>query len=161
MLKSDSIPSISISGFLKRSVNFILPFDSLLSYKLIGFINILEMRPVPLCIIFSSSITVEPVNKYNPSSPISSTLVLTASHNTGMFCHSSIKRGFSPSKSFEGLKEDNSIYESILSGSCNCSTLFANFLAVVVLPHHFGPTITIAPIIFKRSSMILSRYLGK
>ena len=62
IVKFDSMPSISMSGFLNRSKMDIFPFDSLLSYRLIGSIVILFIRPVPVCMILSLSMLVEPVN---------------------------------------------------------------------------------------------------
>jgi len=63
----------------------------------------------------------------------------------GNACHSSIKRGVVPSKRDLGLI-------SIICALCfstvaspRSSTLLANCFAVVVLPHHLGPSIRTAP----------------
>lgn len=52
--------------------------------------------------MLSSSTTVEQVRIYNPYPPLSSTLVLTESHNTGATYHSSINRGLFPFNNLEG-----------------------------------------------------------
>ena len=153
IVKSEVIPLISKLGLSNNSIKDILPFDSMLSYRLIGLIRTLCILPVPECIIFDSSTTVEPVRMYNPSPPISSTLFRTASHRTGAICHSSISLGLSPFNNLSGSNSAHILYVSFRLGSCNFITLWACLSAVVVFPHHFGPTINTAPIIL--------RYLSK
>lgn len=125
--------------------------------------GILEMRPVPVCMIspFLSSTTVEPVKINWPFWFRSSTVFRTASHKTGATCYSSISRGVSPLSSKDGLVRAVARYPSRLSGSCILITLFDCCMAVVVFPHHFGPTICTAPKASKRSRSILSAILSK
>ena len=98
-------------GLSNKSIIEICPFDSLLSYKLIGLISILWILPVPECIIAPSSTTVEPVKIYSPYPLLSSTLVLTESHNTGATCYSSINRGLSPFNNLEGSMSAHIIFD--------------------------------------------------
>ena len=102
IVKEDSQSLMLMSGLSNKSIIEICPFDSPLSYKLIGFISILWILPVPECIMLSSSTTVEPVRIYNPYPSLSSMLVLTESHNTGATCHSSINRGLFSFNNLEG-----------------------------------------------------------
>lgn len=98
---------------------------------------------------------------YNPSALRLSTSFLTASHNGGATCHSSISRGFAPFNNSDGLTATVESYDSRLSGSCILSTLAARLSAVVVLPHHLGPTINVAPNDSRRNANSLSAIRGK
>ena len=106
----------------------------------------ITLRPVPeWCILSVSAGTAEPVNINCPSPSLWSISKRAASHSCGASCHSSIKRGVVPARSFLGERAANSIFCSIYSGSSIYTTLFACCSAVVVLPHHFGPCIRTAP----------------
>ena len=96
-------PSISRFGLLNNSCKETCPVDSLDSHRLIGYIFIRVMRPVPVCLILDLSTVFEPVRIYCPGRPPSlSTAVRTASHTTGTSCHSSIRRGCAPFNNNEG-----------------------------------------------------------
>ena len=69
----------------------------------------------------------------------------------GASCHSSINFGCSPFNNKDGLVAAVARYSSALSGSCNLITLLACCSAVVVFPVHFGPSISTAPNVSKRS----------
>ncbi len=69
----------------------------------------------------------------------------TASHSTGAICHSSISRGVAPFSNSEGFVSAMLRYVPALSGSCMYRTLRAARWAVLVLPHHFAPSISTAP----------------
>ena len=138
-------PSIC-SGAVKSSRKLTDPFDSPDSQRLIVRIVSHAKRPVPVCRILSvAGGTAEPVSMKCPYPSRWSTANLTASHSCGATCHSSISRGESPS---------NRIFEFILAIRMFCSTssgfpiyktLAACRSAVVVFPHHFGPSISTAP----------------
>ena len=68
-----------------------------------------------------------------------------ASHSFGASCHSSINRGTAPFNRRLGFSSDMVIFCSFLSGSSIYKTLAENCSAVVVLPHHLGPSIKTAP----------------
>ena len=159
---SSEVAKISSWGLSNISINDTLPLDSPYSHRLMGSISIREIRPVPLWWILLSSIALDPVNMNWPGKPRSSTFVRTASHSIGASCHSSIKRGTSPSNKNEGLVMAVAKYSSRWSVSCKLITLLANCLAVVVLPHHFGPSMSTAPIALRcalsRKSKTLFRY---
>lgn len=56
-------------------------------------------------------------------------------------CHSSIRRGVSPSNKRDALVSAVARYSSRLSVACSSMMLAAFCFAVVVLPHHLGPSI--------------------
>ena len=127
-----------------------------------GYIFILVMRPVPVCLICVLSTVLLPVRIYCPGTPpASSTAVLTASHNMGASCHSSINRGWSPFNSNDGLVLAVARYSLALSGFCNFIMLLACCSAVVVFPVHFGPSINTAPKASSLSCNILSSTLDR
>lgn len=120
--------------------------------------------PVPLWMVLSASgRTDEPVRMNCEKSPRRSTSLRMVSHSGGMVCHSSIKRGVSPSSKVIGLR-------SIICRLCRStllsprlSILLACCLAVVVLPHHLGPSIRTAPLPANFScqqSICNSRFIG-
>ena len=74
-----------------------------------GFIFTIANLPTPLCSVSSSTGVAEPVKIYWLVNPLLSTEYLTALHNFGAICHSSISLGFSPSNSKDGLVLANSI----------------------------------------------------
>ena len=117
--------------------------------------------PVPeWCILSVSAGTAEPVNMNWPSPSLWSTSKRAASHSCGASCHSSIKRGVAPARSFLGERFANSTFCSIYSGSSIYTTLLACCSAVVVLPHHFGPWIRTAPTPISLRLNILSAMRG-
>ncbi len=56
-----------------------------------------------------------------------------------------IRRGVAPFNKREGLVTAVARYSSRISVSCSLITLFATCSAVVVFPHHLGPSISTAP----------------
>ena len=129
-------------------------------------ICIFAILPLPECLINSlfllGSIEFEPVIINCPNAFRLSTIARTESHSTGASCHSSIRRGVSPARRSEGFTLMVAWYLSRMSGSCRLIVLFACCSAVVVLPHHFGPSISTAPeeasSKLKCSSAVLLRY---
>ena len=116
------------------------------SYKLIGLIVSHVNRPVPEWVIsLVSAGTAEPVRRNWPSSLRWSTSKRIASHNFGASCHSSISLGVSPFRRRFGFNSDIEMFCSFFSGSSMYRTLAAICSAVVVLPHHLGPSIRTAP----------------
>ena len=117
--------------------------------------------PVPLCMVSSASgSTDEPVRMNCDGSPRRSTSLRMQSHIGGNACHSSIRRGVSPSSNAFGLS-------SIICELCintaespRSSMLLASCLAVVVLPHHLGPSIRTAPLPRTLRFKILSAIRG-
>ena len=97
-----------------------------------------------------------------PSSPRWSTSKRIASQSLGASCHSSINLGTAPFNSLLGFISAIVIFCDFFSGSSMYNTLAASCSAVVVLPHHFGPSISTAPcpssFRFKISSAILFLY---
>lgn len=79
-------------------------------------------------------------------------LVRTASQSTGASCHSSIRRGVSPINNNDGLEAAVAAYSSCISVSCILMTLLLICSAVVVFPHHLGPSISTAPKASRRSA---------
>lgn len=103
------------------------------------------MRPAPECFTSLMSIVVEPVSRYRPWPPASSTLRLTASHIPGTHCHSSSSLGFSPSRTYPGtISAMPDLFGSFAMFSTSM-WLFESCIAVVVFPHHLGPVISTAP----------------
>ena len=129
-------------------------------------ICIFAIRPLPECLInslfFFGSIELEPVIMNCPNSFRLSTIARTESHSTGASCHSSIRRGVSPARRSEGFTLIVAWYLSRMSGSCRLIVLLACCSAVVVLPHHLGPSMSTAPEEAsnkpKCSSAVLLRY---
>ena len=123
------------------------PVESPDSKRVIGRILNLANRPVPLWIVSSAcGSTDDPVRMNCEKSLRLSTSSRMLSHRGGIVCHSSIRRGVSPCKSVLGLM-------SIICRLCfstplspRSSVLLACCLAVVVLPHHLGPSINTAPL---------------
>lgn len=160
------MPSMSKSLSSNNSFSEILPLDSKDSYRLMVSICIFAIRPLPECLINSlflfGSIELEPVIMNCPNSFRLSTIALIESHRTEASCHSSIRRGVSPARRSEGFTLMVAWYLSRMSGSCILMVLFACCSAVVVLPHHFGPSISTAPeeasSKLKYSSAVLLRY---
>ena len=105
-----------------------------------------EKRPVPECVIsFVSAGTAEPVRINCPSSSLWSTSKRIASQSFGAICHSSIRRGVSPLRSLLGFMEAMATFCSINCGSSIYRILAAICSAVVVFPHHLGPSMRTAP----------------
>lgn len=121
------------------------PADSYDSKRLNGLILNRDILPVPVCAVVLSAGTAEPVKINCPVLSLWSTVNRTASQRIGAICHSSRSRGVSPSSKSEGLIEAVCKYADFLSGSCIISTLFAVCWAVLVFPHHLGPSIKTAP----------------
>ena len=131
---------------LNSAARLIVPVESSDSQRLIGRIFILAKRPVPVCHISSVFAgTAEPVRMKNPSPSRWSTSKRMVSHRLGASCHSSISFGVSPSRRVCGLIFASCIYMLLFLGSFMYITLFAFCSAEVVLPHHFGPSISTAP----------------
>lgn len=115
-----------------------------------GLIVRREIRPVPLCLLVSLSLSrgvADPVRMKCPKPPFLSTIVLTESHSSGIRCHSSIRRGDSPSRSLDGDIAAIAAYSSYISGSPSSTILLETCFALVVLPHHLGPSINTAPLL--------------
>lgn len=118
---------------------------------------------MPLCKIPFSWGVDEPVNIICPFSDLESTNPLVASQSEGTSCHSSINLGVSPSSTLYGSISANKRLEKLPVGSPTKYSLFEWNEEVHVLPHHFGPSIQIAPKIFRylsiKESAILFLYL--
>lgn len=86
-----------------------------------------------------------------------------ASQSFGASCHSSISLGVAPFNSRLGFSSDIAMFCSFFSGSSIYKILAASCSAVVVFPHHFGPSISTAPLPsnfrIRISSAILFLYL--
>ena len=122
------------------------PFESPDSKRLIGLIVSHEKRPVPECEINDVSAGIaEPVRMNWPILFLLSTSYLTVSQRVGASCHSSKSLGVLPSNSCCGLIFASSRFCSFDVGSSIRRRLFACLHAVVVFPHHFGPSIKTAP----------------
>jgi len=105
-------------------------------------------RPVPeWCISFSSAGTADPVKTNCPTSCLWSTSNLMASQSFGASCHSSISLGVSPSSNTEASISAICRLVSNEAGLSIYRILFACCSAVVVFPHHLGPSIKIAPLL--------------
>ena len=74
-----------------------------------------------------------------------STSKRTASHSFGATCHSSTRRGVAPASRACGSISESSKLRVLVFGSCMKSALAHSCDAVVVLPHHFGPSTRVAP----------------
>ena len=122
------------------------PVDSSDSYRLIVRILMYANLPVPLWIVSSASgRTEEPVRINCEGSPRLSTSLRMESQMVGKACHSSISRGVFPSNKAWGLISMSCELCISTEESPKSRILFAICLAVVVLPHHFGPSIKTAP----------------
>lgn len=75
----------------------------------------------------------------------SSTILLIESQSIGIVCHSSMSLGVSPSRSILGLISIMFLLSLSVSLSPRSNVLWASCEAVVVLPHHLGPSIKTAP----------------
>ena len=89
--------------------------------------------------------TEDPVRINCEGSPRLSTSLRMESQMGGSACHSSIKRGVVPSNRDWGLISIICALCFSTDASPRSSTLFASCLAVVVLPHHLGPSMRTAP----------------
>lgn len=117
-------------------------------------------RPVPeWCISFSSAGTAEPVKTNCPTSRLWSISNLMASHNFGANCHSSISLGVSPSSNTEASISAISRLVANDVGLSIYKMLFACCSAVVVFPHHLGPSINMAPLLANFFASIWSAIL--
>lgn len=150
-ISTSDTASIFSCGLSNNSFKLMAPFDSCDSHKLIGSISICEILPLPEWRILDLSTVFEPVSMNCPSIPRSSTVVRTASQRIGISCHSSINRGVLPLNKREGFASAAAKYCARILVSCNFISLAAACSAVVVFPHHFGPSIKTAPKAFKRS----------
>ena len=160
MLRSAS-PSNSAAPS-NRSFRLTSPVESPDSYRLMGLIVSQVKRPVPECVIsFVSTGTAEPVRTNCPGSPRWSTSKRMASQSVGASCHSSISLGTAPLSNRLGLNSDMAMFCAFFSGSSIYKMLAATCSAVVVFPHHLGPSIRTAPFPssfrFRMSSAILFR----
>lgn len=106
--------------------------------------------------------TDDPVSINKPSSPRWSTSNLIASQICGITCHSSINLGTSPLSNILTFKSAISKLLFLVLGSAIYNTLFASCSAVVVFPHHLGPSTNTAPtsssLYFNNLSAILFLY---
>ena len=149
-----------LSGVSNRCAKLTLPFDSPDSYRLIGRMVSQLNRPVPeWCMSFSSAGTADPVNTNCPTSCLWSTSNLMVSHSLGASCHSSISLGVSPSSRTEGSISAICRFVSSEAGLSIYKMLFACCSAVVVFPHHLGPSISIAPLLASFFASIWSAIL--
>ena len=82
-----------------------------------------------------------------------------ASHNLGANCHSSINTGGVPANKSLGLTSAIRRFCRISEGSFKKSTVAARWAAVVLFPHHLGPSIKTAPTPASLRSNILSAIL--
>jgi hypothetical protein len=134
---------------LNKSLSLTKFFVFEISCKVIVRMRTLLIRPAPLCIreFSSSSFGVdEPVKIYCPFFPELSTACLMASQTPCATCHSSIKRGFLPSNTDDGSKIALFLFEKLPLGSDKSNSVFAKNLPHDVFPHHFGPSMTTAPL---------------
>ena len=103
-----------------------MPFESPDSYKDIGRIVNHENRPVPVCTTsFILAKAAEPVKMNYPSSQRWSISNLTASHNFGAICHSSINLGISPFNNKLGFKSAEVTFCYFSSGLALYKILFS------------------------------------
>ena len=119
------------------------------------------MRPVPLCVVSSAwGATVDPVRINCEKASLLSTSFRMLSHSSGIVCHSSISLGVSPCSSVFELISIICLLCFNTSVSPKSSRLLACCRAVVVLPHHFGPSINTAPLPASLRASSLSAILG-
>ena len=124
-----------------------LPVDSPDSNRLIGLILTCAKRPVPLWVVsVACGSTDDPVKMNWENSPRLSTSLRMLSQREGMVCHSSIKRGVSPCSSVFGLISIIPTLWLNIVLSPRSRMLLACCWAVVVFPHHFGPSNKTAPL---------------
>ena len=93
------------------------PQESPDSYRDIGRIRSLAIRPAPLCRMPLWLGVAEPVRMNCPFSATWSTLYRTASQMEGTSCHSSIRRGVSPSSTKAGDSSASWRFWKLLAGS--------------------------------------------
>ncbi len=93
----------------------------------------------------ASGSTDEPVKMNCDGSPRLSTSLRMESQIGGSACHSSISLGVSPSRRVLGLSSINCALCFKTAESPKSSMLLASCFAVVVLPHHLGPSMSTAP----------------
>ena len=138
-----------------------LPDDSPDSHNDIGRIRSRAILPVPVWLISSiDGGTLEPVSMYSPKPEDLSTLKRTTSHSDGASCHSSISKGRSPRNRRLGFSFAKEMLLSFLPGSSIYNVEAAICSAVVVFPHHFGPSTSTAPLQDKISFRTVSATLG-
>ena len=116
-----------------------VPVDRPSSRRVIGRIRSHENRPAPVCRVASSAGTAEPVRMNGPS--CASTALRTWFQIAGTSCHSSMRRGLSPSRTSDG-----SIVAAVRASwsTSRRTLLFARWLAVSVLPTPLAPSISTA-----------------
>ena len=153
-------PFESISVPSNNDFKNTFPLDSLDSKRLIGYIFSRDIRPVPVWCVYTF-FEVGPVRIKCPFPLCTSQYVLTASQILEASCHSSTSLGLAPSSKALGLIAAVLIKSSFFGSFWNWIQLLVYFFAVVVLPHHFGPTIFIAPNARSFSSRLLSIIRGK
>ena len=124
--------------------------------------RIFAKRPAPLCMGRSSSRGVaEPVNMNWPGSPpLLSHSNRAASQSFGTSCHSSMRRGVLPEMASAGSDSALRRFSKFRAGSVRSSFDAALVPAVVVFPHHLGPSMRTAPNIPSSSSSSPSTILG-
>ena len=152
----------SLSGAANNAPKLTVPFDSPDSNRVIGRIVSQAKRPVPECsrsFSASRSGTAEPVRINCPISRRRSTIYRTASHSFGTVCHSSISIGASPDRAVSVSISKRFLNCSFTSGLASNTLSAAICSAVVVFPHHLGPSMTTAPLacsfLASKPSMIL------
>lgn len=143
--------AILVSESVNSCVRLTAPVESPDSYSDMGLILSHANRPVPECfILLRSAGLAEPVRINCPIPFLWSILKRIASQSVGVSCHSSISRGVSPSSKMSGLSSANISYRACFCGLSINMALFEWCSAVVDLPHHLGPSITMAPMLRKR-----------
>ena len=123
------------------------PLDFPSSKSVMVSMRNLANLPAPLCIGRSLSRGVaDPVNMNCPGSPPRlSHSNRAASQSFGTSCHSSISRGTSPATASAGSVSARKRFSKLRDGSMRRSLDAARVPAVVVFPHHFGPSMRTAP----------------
>ena len=158
----NSFLSSNFSGTVNSLPKLTVPLDSPDPNRVIGRIVSHAKRPVPLCSLSCSAFlsgTAEPVSMNCPISRRWSTAYRTASQSLGTVCHSSMSIGVSPAKAA-------SVSISSILFRCSFTSVLASIIlptvissAVVVFPHHLGPSMSIAPLacsfFFSKPSIIL------
>lgn len=123
------------------------PLDFPSSKSVMVSMHSLANLPAPLCIgRLSSRGVADPVNMNWPGSPPRlSHSNRAASQSFGTSCHSSISRGTSPETARAGSVSARKRFSKLRDGSMRRSLDAARVSAVVVFPHHFGPSMRTAP----------------
>ena len=135
-----------------RSLREISLDESPVSANDIGRICTRANRPIPECLVVSAAGCAEPEKMNCPLAWRSSMRCRATFHKLGANCHSSMRRGVSPSIASAGSVSARKRFSKFLAGSASNKLDAARCLAVVVFPHHYGPSISTAPKIPRKSS---------